>query len=894
MSQVFKNAARTELDTGISALSTQFTVIDGTIFPEANASETGGAINQASGDWFKLVLQDDDGNFEIVYCYGHGYMTHTFTVLRGQEGTTARAFLEGTAVGLRLLSSDLDNIHSTLTLLAETKQEKSAPAAKADALTNARTITLSGAVQANATWDASGALVLVTNNIDVSKANGGTLVVGRGGTGTTTSTGSGSVVLNASPALSGTPTAPTAAAGTNTTQLATTAFVKTATETRVASSEKGAANGVATLDATGKVPPTQLPSYVDDVLEFANLASFPATGESGKIYVALDTNKTYRWSGSAYVYITSGAVDSVAGKAGVVTLAKDDVGLPNVDNTTDAEKPVSTAQQTALNLKANLASPALTGTPTAPTAANGTSTTQLATTAFVQGAVGGFLSKTTTGGTTTLTTAEASNPIIKVSGALTSSAILEIPVAAKRNYSIENATTGAFTLTVKHVGLTPSVLVAQGKRNIVMTNGVGAYDAINGFESIALTGTPTAPTAGSTTNTTQIATTAFVQVALDTKVDKVANQRLMTAAEATKLANIAEQATKNASDAALRDRSTHTGTQPISTVEGLADTLATKLNYDQGAAFVSFNIAEQPSQGGLRVFQADGRTDIMPDNSWWSLIRVQHPGYPNGYWQDLALPFAEGGRPRVRQNVAGTKSQWKELAYYSDVASNTAFTSVPSTFQAWEIVVTHPHIRKMVWSSASNKYVRAPWHAPGELSYFLREVPYGHVEVRSDVVLNTADFPDLAEYLGVSAATFVLDEARGEFLRTLDSGRGIDSGRAVGSWQDSDNKSHTHTGSAASAGAHTHTVSGTAASAGAHTHSFGWGLSNSGSSTSALQLGSASSPQVPSVGSAGAHTHSVSGTAALAGDHTHTVTVNASGGTESRPRNRAYRLAVQY
>jgi phage-related tail fiber protein len=79
-------------------------------------------------------------------------------------------------------------------------------------------------------------------------------------------------------------------------------------------------NGVATLDAAGLVPSTQLPSYVDDVLEYATLAGFPTTGETGKIYVAIDTNKTYRWSGSAYVYITSGAVDSVAGKTGVVVL----------------------------------------------------------------------------------------------------------------------------------------------------------------------------------------------------------------------------------------------------------------------------------------------------------------------------------------------------------------------------------------------------------------------------------------------------------------------------------------------------------------------------------------------------------------------------------------------
>ena len=71
--------------------------------------------------------------------------------------------------------------------------------------------------------------------------------------------------------------------------------------------EKGAANGVATLDGTSKVPAAQLPSYVDDVVEYANLAAFPVTGETGKIYVALDTGKTYRWTGSAYTEISSTA-----------------------------------------------------------------------------------------------------------------------------------------------------------------------------------------------------------------------------------------------------------------------------------------------------------------------------------------------------------------------------------------------------------------------------------------------------------------------------------------------------------------------------------------------------------------------------------------------------------
>lgn len=71
------------------------------------------------------------------------------------------------------------------------------------------------------------------------------------------------------------------------------------------SSKKGVANGYAGLDAGGKVPASQLPSYVDDVLEYVDLAGFPATGEEGKIYVAKDTNKTYRWSGSAYVEISA-------------------------------------------------------------------------------------------------------------------------------------------------------------------------------------------------------------------------------------------------------------------------------------------------------------------------------------------------------------------------------------------------------------------------------------------------------------------------------------------------------------------------------------------------------------------------------------------------------------
>lgn len=67
---------------------------------------------------------------------------------------------------------------------------------------------------------------------------------------------------------------------------------------------KGKANGYASLGGDGKVPAEQLPSYVDDVLEFASKTNFPSTGEKGKIYVDLSTENIFRWSGSAYVEIS--------------------------------------------------------------------------------------------------------------------------------------------------------------------------------------------------------------------------------------------------------------------------------------------------------------------------------------------------------------------------------------------------------------------------------------------------------------------------------------------------------------------------------------------------------------------------------------------------------------
>lgn len=114
---------------------------------------------------------------------------------------------------------------------------------------------------------------------------------------------------------------------------------------------KGANNGVAELDSSGKVPSSQLPSFVDDVVDYATLSAFPVTGESGKIYVALDTNLTYRWSGSVYVEISPSlalgetSASAYRGDRGKIAydhsqltsgnphnVTKSDVGLSNVAN----------------------------------------------------------------------------------------------------------------------------------------------------------------------------------------------------------------------------------------------------------------------------------------------------------------------------------------------------------------------------------------------------------------------------------------------------------------------------------------------------------------------------------------------------------------------------------
>lgn len=190
--------------------------------------------------------------------------------------------------------------------------------------------------------------------------------------------------------------------------------------------------------------------------------------------------------------------------------------LKNLANRTAYLKQHVDALEAAFGGLAPLASPTFTGDAKAPTPALGDNDTSIATTAFVQASLGGRLVKNVAGGANvTLTAAEAGNAIIELTGALTANIAVIVPSSITRGWIIKNATSGAFSVTVKTAAGT-GVVCSQSANAGVWTDGTNVYDSLTDFDSIAMTGTPTAPTPTPGDNTTKVATTAFVAGAVGT------------------------------------------------------------------------------------------------------------------------------------------------------------------------------------------------------------------------------------------------------------------------------------------------------------------------------------------------------------------------------------------
>ena len=260
--------------------------------------------------------------------------------------------------------------------------------------------------------------------------------------------------------------------------------VSTATQNaldlKLNTSLKGTANGLAELDAGGKVPLSQISDTVLGQVEYmgtwnasTNSPTLPTTPTKKGDYYVVSTGGT-RFSLTFDVgdwIISDGtkwdkvdntdAVTSVAGRIGAVVLTKSDVGLNNVDNTSDANKPVSTAQQSALDLKADLDSPTLTGTPLAPTATTATNTTQIATTAFVQARIGQLdTGVSSVSGTAPIVVSGTTvNPIVTIDNVTTTT---DGAMSSGDKSKLDGIETGAQVNTVTSVaGRTGSVVVSK-------------------------------------------------------------------------------------------------------------------------------------------------------------------------------------------------------------------------------------------------------------------------------------------------------------------------------------------------------------------------------------------------------------------------------------------------
>lgn len=158
---------------------------------------------------------------------------------------------------------------------------------------------------------------------------------------------------------------------------------------------------------------------------------------------------------------------------------------------------------------------------------------------------------------------------------------------------------------------------------------------------------------------------------------------------------------------------------------------------------------------------------------------------------------------------------------------------------------------------------------PGTVSWFAGPVaPTGYLKCNGAAVSRTS-YSDLFSAIGTTfgggngSTTFNLPDLRGEFVRGWDDGRGVDSGRVLGSAQAGQNASHTHSGTTSSDGSHTHTV------------------------------GCRSMP-IPSGGGTYSVGGSIEQTTSSSGSHTHSFMTGSSGGTEARPRNVALLPVIKY
>jgi len=400
-------------------------------------------------------------------------------------------------------------------------------------------------------------------------------------------------------------------------------------------------------------------------------------------------------------------------------ITKSDVGLANVDNTSDANKPVSTATQTALDLKAPLASPDLTGTPTAPTATAGTNTTQIATTAFVGTAVANLVG----------TAAEALNTLGELSDAL----------ADDPNFATTIATSIGTKAPIASPTFTGTVTIPAGA-------------SISGFAPLAspdLTGVPTAPTAAADTNTTQIATTAFAKAEADAaQTAAIAYADALTTADVAENTNLYYTAARAKAEAAtLLANATKTN---ITITKDGSDNLT--ITAENGVADSN---TDQLTEGTTNLYHTSARAKTAAAEllTGATLSNITITGNGSG----LTITAEDG----IAGKTTSDLSEGTNL-YFTDARAVTALEAVVPDFTAVEINSLAKQVAatlSVATASASNVAYAFP-KATYRSAEFLVKTAYGtHTEVSKVLLtLDTSDNIAITEYgtIGTNGASMTI------------------------------------------------------------------------------------------------------------------------------------------
>jgi hypothetical protein len=137
-------------------------------------------------------------------------------------------------------------------------------------------------------------------------------------------------------------------------------------------------------------------------------------------------------------------------------------------------------------------------------------------------------------------------------------------------------------------------------------------------------------------------------------------------------------------------------------------------NWANGASYANYaiktacNPTEDKSTNGLFMFQYSENTTICPDSAWWSVVRTQHSGYNNGYWQEMAYRF-DSDIIKFRRNVNGSKTAWKTIAFTDSKVSSAGYADSAGSANsvAWGNVSGRPSSMPASdvysWAKASSK-----------------------------------------------------------------------------------------------------------------------------------------------------------------------------------------------